>query len=361
MLFTEVCEAVAGCAKCQRMAASAKILSESSGSIDSPIMFIGEAPGRLGADSTGIPFHGDKAGHNFEELLEIAGLSRDMIYVTNCVLCNPKGPSGNNVTPNRAEIANCSDYLKRQIDIVNPKAIVTLGATALAALKHIEGHGLNLKEHVRTKHSWYGRLLFPLYHPGQRAMIHRSFANQQSDYRFVSDEVRRLGAKPLRRYGNVKRTALDLVSYILFRKRNVSYFALHKIVFIVEYQLSKEFGARYTGAYFIRQKDGPYCTDLHIQKIKNSIKKLRVTNSKGKLFLASGEQELFDQNPVLMESKRQIDKKAMEIVDSLAESSDQELKKKAYLSTPMRKILREERATKTGAYNMPIDFDVDDN
>src|SRR5437773_2381420 len=65
-----------GCVDCTRMNSSQRVIGHASGRIDAPIMFIGEAPGRLGADSSAIPFHGDKAGDNFESLIEQVGLSR---------------------------------------------------------------------------------------------------------------------------------------------------------------------------------------------------------------------------------------------------------------------------------------------
>ena len=135
------------------MVNSTKVLNLSSGNIHSQIMFVGEAPGRLGADSTGIPFHGDKAGHNFEALLDIADISRELIFITNAVLCNPKDAKGNNSTPNKQEINNCAGFLSDQIDLISPKIVVTLGATALSALAKIEDHGLSLKESVTVSYT----------------------------------------------------------------------------------------------------------------------------------------------------------------------------------------------------------------
>src|SRR5690349_24292513 len=125
--YDALCLEVHRCRKCQRMNESARVLSRAAGGINAKIMFIGEAPGRLGADSSEIPFHGDKAGHNFEELLEFAGLTRADVFVTNAVLCNPRDTKGKNATPATTEISNCSTYLKRQIDLVNPRLVVTLG------------------------------------------------------------------------------------------------------------------------------------------------------------------------------------------------------------------------------------------
>ena len=75
---------------CERMYGRTRVLSEKNGNIDSKVIFIGEAPGRLGADRTGIPFYGDQAGKNFEWLLQFAGVTRQQVFITNAVLCNPR-------------------------------------------------------------------------------------------------------------------------------------------------------------------------------------------------------------------------------------------------------------------------------
>ena len=135
--FDELCVIVKNCIKCERMCGSLRVLNRSAGSLSADIMFVGEAPGRLGADNSGIPFHGDKSGHNFEELLEFANISRSIIFVTNAVLCNPKDIHGNNSTPSKTEINNCSNHLLKQIKIINPKIVVTLGSVALESTRQI--------------------------------------------------------------------------------------------------------------------------------------------------------------------------------------------------------------------------------
>jgi uracil-DNA glycosylase family 4 len=124
--FVKLAGEVRVCNRCPRMANSIRVIGPASGSIDAPILIIGEAPGRLGADASAIPFHGDKAGENFESLLEQVGLSRHDCFITNAALCNPKDEKGNNSTPSKLEIQNCSDYLKRQIDLVEPRTLFYL-------------------------------------------------------------------------------------------------------------------------------------------------------------------------------------------------------------------------------------------
>jgi uracil-DNA glycosylase family 4 len=193
LAFDELARTARRCVACGRMKCSKRVIGHASGRLDAPVMFVGEAPGRLGADASSIPFHGDKAGDNFEGLLEQVGLSRYDCFITNAVLCNPRDDKGNNSTPSREELANCSIFLQRQIDLIQPSIVVTLGAQALQALRLIEPHDLSLAGGVRNKYAWYRRILIPLYHPGQRAMIHRSFFNQLVDYRFVAETYRRLG------------------------------------------------------------------------------------------------------------------------------------------------------------------------
>jgi uracil-DNA glycosylase family 4 len=318
------------------------------------VMFIGEAPGRLGADSSEIPFHGDQAGHNFEELLTFAGLSRAEIFITNSVLCNPKAETGNNATPNRVEIESCSDYLKEQIDIVEPKIIVTLGTIALEALRRVVPHDVSLSRDVRTAIQWYGRLLIPLYHPGARAMIHRSMANQRSDYQFVGEIARRgIRARPRASSSGITRSSVAEVARRILSSRAVSYFALHKLTYLVECEGWKTRGVGVTGAYFIRQKDGPYCTDLHIAKLKKALDGLVVKEIGGKLVLSLGQQKLLDAN-----GHNQAEDEAVidHVVNSTVGLSDSELKAKVYMTTPMRDILRRERTQLLNLYNSPIRF-----
>src|SRR6185295_13816169 len=142
--FADLVRRVKACNRCDRMKDSARVLGPGCGSLDAKLVFIGEAPGRLGADSTELPFHGDQSGHNFERLLEQVGLSRYDAFVTNAVLCNPKDRAGNNATPTLAEIANCSGFLAEQLALIDPKVVVTLGAVALKACNNQVHHGLTL-------------------------------------------------------------------------------------------------------------------------------------------------------------------------------------------------------------------------
>lgn len=173
------------CNLCERMCGRIKVLSEKNGNINAKVVFIGEAPGRLGADRTGIPFYGDQAGRNFERLLRFAGLDRSEVFITNAVLCNPRDEKGNNSTPNKKEVQNCSLFLSLLIDIIEPELIVPLGSCALSSLQIINAHQLALRQDVRKPTPWGKYIVLPMYHPGPRAVIHRSVTTQNEDFSFL--------------------------------------------------------------------------------------------------------------------------------------------------------------------------------
>jgi uracil-DNA glycosylase family 4 len=149
-------------------------------------MFIGEAPGRQGGDRTRVPFSGDQSGRNFTRFIASINLPREEIFITNSVLCNPRRASGANRAPTRREIANCSEFLRRQIEVVGPSVVVTMGRVSLEALRAIEYHRLNLREAAGKVFEWSGRLLVPLYHPSPQVLAsHRREAEQLRDYKAV--------------------------------------------------------------------------------------------------------------------------------------------------------------------------------
>jgi uracil-DNA glycosylase family 4 len=164
---------VQGCRACPRMEGRKRVLTKLNGNAPAWVMFVAEAPGRNGAERTGIPLHGDPSGVNFERLLTAAGFRRSEVFITNAVLCNPQDKDGNNSTPTDQELRNCSFNLEQQIQFVNPFVIVTLGAKPLAALNIIRPHNFTLSGAVGQPQLWNGRTLFPVYHPSPRAMIYR--------------------------------------------------------------------------------------------------------------------------------------------------------------------------------------------
>ena len=191
--FAALIAEAAQCTHCPAMCERTAVLSELNGSVGARIMFIGEAPGRKGADQTRVPFSGDQSGKNFDRFLTSIGLSRKDIFITSAALCNPRTDTGANRKPSRSELTNCSAFLRRTMEIVNPALVVTLGSVALDALKAIERHDLNLKEAAAKIQRWHGRVLVPIYHPSPQVLAsHRREVQQLADYKVVARAIRQL-------------------------------------------------------------------------------------------------------------------------------------------------------------------------
>ncbi len=175
------------CRKCPAMCGRSAVLSVRNGRVGARVMFVGEAPGRQGGDRTRVPFSGDQSGRNFTRYLASIELPREEVFITNAALCNPRSETGANRKPTREEVSNCSDLLRRQIELIAPPVVVTLGAVSLAALRAVEYHPFTLKENVGQIRGWNGRLLVPLYHPSPQVLAsHRREAQQLEDYRSVA-------------------------------------------------------------------------------------------------------------------------------------------------------------------------------
>ncbi len=158
------------CGVCPNLAGRTAVLSELNGSLEPKVFFIGEAPGRAGADRTRRPFFGDKSGDNFQILLDSIGLDREKIFITSAVMCSPRSPTDANRKPARSEIKNCSAYLRRVLELLRPTVIATLGAVALEALALITYHEFRLKTHAGKSLFWNDSRLIPLYHPSPQVI-----------------------------------------------------------------------------------------------------------------------------------------------------------------------------------------------
>lgn len=194
--FNELISEATNCVRCPALCERAAVLSDLNGPINARVVFIGEAPGRKGADRTRVPFSGDQSGKNFERFLASAGLTRSEVFITSAALCNPRTDSGTNRRPTSQELRNCSDFLRRTIALIDPAVVVTLGGVALEALSRIHYHEFTLKRDAAKIHGWNERLLIPLYHPSPQVLItNRNEQAQLRDYRVVARAVRRIGAR----------------------------------------------------------------------------------------------------------------------------------------------------------------------
>ena len=165
------------------------ILSLKNGSIYTDLIFVAEAPGRFGSGRTGIPFHGDRSGDNFELLLNYVGFKRKDIFITNAVLCNPL-KDGNNRRPTTKEIDNCTPFLESLINLITPKIISTVGGVGLQAINRIFGTRYKLADSVARPLSIGNFTLFPLYHPSPRVIYtKRSLDQQKRDFKKLFNNI----------------------------------------------------------------------------------------------------------------------------------------------------------------------------
>jgi len=172
--LTELYEQIRNCTKCPLHQSRTNAVP-GEGPEDAEIMFIGEAPG-FHEDRQGRPFVG-AAGHFLDELLEMIGLTREDVYICNVLKCRPP----RNRDPLMSEIEACRPYLDRQLEIIQPKIVVTLGRFSMARwfpnarISRIHGQPRKIG----------GRLYYPMYHPA--AALH-----QPSLRRAVEEDMRRI-------------------------------------------------------------------------------------------------------------------------------------------------------------------------
>jgi len=179
------------CQTCPNLADKTAVLSELNGSLTPKVFFIGEAPGRAGADRTRRPFYGDRSGDNFQILLDSIQLARRDIFITSAVMCSPRSATDANRRPMRSEIRNCSTYLERVLTLIDPPVIATLGSVALEALKLIQYHEFTLRDHAGTVEMWNGRTLVPLYHPSPQVIAsQRGLSLQLTHFQCLEKLVR---------------------------------------------------------------------------------------------------------------------------------------------------------------------------
>jgi len=146
---------IGDCQRC-RLHARRHHLVFGEGDPDAALMFIGEAPGE-DEDLSGRPFVG-RAGQLLDRMIAAMSLRREDVYIANVVKCRPPG----NETPTEEESATCGPFVLRQVEIIQPRIVVSLGACATHYL-------LGGKDPMRvlrgSVHRWRGMLLIPTYHP----------------------------------------------------------------------------------------------------------------------------------------------------------------------------------------------------
>jgi DNA polymerase len=160
--FAALRERVLACTKCAHLASSRQNVVFGVGNIDAQIMFVGEAPG-ADEDRQGEPFVG-KAGELLTKIIQAMGLKRDDVYIANILKCRPDTPgqAAGNRKPTPEEMQTCIPFLHEQIDLVRPKVLVALGATAVEGLL---GKTIGITKLRGNWQEYRGTPLMPTYHP----------------------------------------------------------------------------------------------------------------------------------------------------------------------------------------------------
>ena len=164
--LSELYQEIIDCQKCQVLAENRTRVVPGEGAEGANIMFIGEAPG-WHEDQQGRPFVGP-AGLFLNELIASIGLKREQVYITNVVKCRPSG----NRDPLPIEIHTCRHWLDRQIELISPKMIVTLGRYSMAMFFP----GKSISKIHGTAHKRDNTIYYAMYHPA--AALHQQSLRQ---------------------------------------------------------------------------------------------------------------------------------------------------------------------------------------
>ncbi len=179
------------CTRCALAAGRTQVVF-GSGNPVADLMFVGEAPG-FHEDQQGIPFVG-QAGKLLERLLNGIGLTREDVYVANVLKCRPPG----NRDPHPDEIEACEPHLFRQIELIRPAVVATLGNFAT---KLLSGKPLGItRVHGREQETTLGGrrlLLYPLYHPAAALYTPAMLKVLESDFARLPDLLGREVDGPL--------------------------------------------------------------------------------------------------------------------------------------------------------------------
>jgi len=166
-----------GCVRCPELAATRKTVVFGAGNADADLMFVGEAPG-ASEDEQGVPFVG-RAGKLLETLLGEIGIERKDVFIANTLKCRPPG----NRDPLPIEIENCQDYLRKQVELIEPTVICTLGNFSTKLLRG-DPTGIT-RLHGQPEVLTLGRRavrLYPIFHPAAALYTPRMLETLREDF-----------------------------------------------------------------------------------------------------------------------------------------------------------------------------------
>jgi len=160
--FAELRQRALACVKCSNLVAARRNVVFGVGDINAQLMFVGEAPG-ADEDEQGEPFVG-KAGQLLTKIIQATGLTRESVYIANILKCRPDTPgqSAGNRKPTSEEMQTCIPFLHEQIDLIRPRVLVALGATAVEGLL---GKTIGITRLRGNWKTYRGIPLMPTYHP----------------------------------------------------------------------------------------------------------------------------------------------------------------------------------------------------
>jgi uracil-DNA glycosylase len=183
--------AAAGCTRCPLSGGRTQVVF-GSGDADADLMFVGEAPG-FHEDQQGVPFVG-QAGKLLERLLAGIGLERGEVYIANVIKCRPPG----NRDPQPDEIEACESYLFRQVELIQPRVVATLGNFATKLLSG-KPTGITRVHGQEQETTLGGRrvLLYPLYHPAAALYTPAMLKVLESDFARLPELLGREVAPPV--------------------------------------------------------------------------------------------------------------------------------------------------------------------
>jgi uracil-DNA glycosylase len=165
------------CVRCPELASTRKTVVFGAGNANAELMFVGEAPG-ASEDEQGIPFVG-RAGKLLDKLLEEIGLLRTDVFIANTLKCRPPG----NRDPLPIEIENCQEYLRRQVALIEPSVICTLGNFSTKLLRG-DPTGITRLHGQPEVLVLGGRAvrLYPIYHPAAALYTPRMLETLREDF-----------------------------------------------------------------------------------------------------------------------------------------------------------------------------------
>jgi uracil-DNA glycosylase family 4 len=174
-MLDDIAQVIGACHACSLCEGRHNVVP-GTGNVNARVMLVGEAPGK-NEDLQGKPFVG-AAGHNLSHLLELAGLTRDEVFIANVLKCRP--PSNRDPQPD--EIQTCTPFLRDQVRVIGPEYLVTMGNFATKFILRTERGITGLRGQIHMA----GRFkVLPVYHPAAAIYDRTKMADLEHDFEYL--------------------------------------------------------------------------------------------------------------------------------------------------------------------------------